>query len=364
MLATQTPAAEGPKTMRVNVTARCPRASPPRIWSSASLTRSAPTAAPGYAIEYAGSAVRALSMEGRMTLCNMSIESGARAGMVAPDETTFAYLQGPRPCAEGRALGHGRRLLAHPAQRSRRDASTAWSSSMPRPGALGDLGHHPRHGRARSSASARVPKMARTRPKSWPSPARLSTWALSPASRSARLPSTASSSAPAPMDAWKTCAPPPASSRATRSAPGCTMHGRSRLAGGEAAAESEGLDRIFLEAGAEWREPGCSMCLGMNPDILQPGQRCASTSNRNFEGRQGRGGRTHLVSPAMAAAAAVAGHFTDVRRLGIQGVDHAANAYSSRPGHSTGPRQHRYRPDNSQAVPQAHRAHRLRPVPV
>jgi 3-isopropylmalate/(R)-2-methylmalate dehydratase large subunit len=137
------------------------------------------------------------------------------------------------------------------------------------------------------------------------------TWASSPARRLKRSRSTASSSAPAPTRALKTCAPPP-HRRGYKVATMCAPWS-SRLAAVKAQAEAEGLDKIFIEAGFDWREPGCSMCLGMNPDILSPGERCASTSNRNFEGRQGRGGRTHLVSPEMAAAAAIAGHFVDIR---------------------------------------------------
>src|SRR5207245_836296 len=172
--------------------------------------------ATGHVIEYTGDAIRALSMEERMTVCNMSIEAGARAGMIAPDETTFAYLVG-RPAAP---------------------TGAAWPRAV-------DAGAQVVRGRRVASGVEAM---------------------VVPGSQLVR-----------------------------------------------AQAEREGLDRVFREAGFEWRNAGCSMCLGMNPDILQPGERCASTSNRNFEGRQGRGGRTHLMSPPMAAAAAVEGRLVDVR---------------------------------------------------
>src|SRR5205823_6441445 len=182
----------------------------------------------GHVIEYTGSAIRGLSMEGRMTVCNMSIEAGARAGMIAPDDTTFAYVQGRPHAPKGpdwdRAVAEWKQLKTDPA--AVYDRSVVIDAATVVPG------------------SQQV----------------------------------------------------------------------------KAEAEREGLDRVFKEAGFDWREAGCSMCLGMNPDILQPGERCASTSNRNFEGRQGKGGRTHLVSPEMAAAAAVAGHFVDIREWEIEEV--------------------------------------------
>ena len=266
--------------------------------------------ATGHVIEYAGSAVRGLSMEGRMTLCNMSIEAGARAGMVAPDETTCEYVKG------------------------RRFAPRNWDSAVERWMAL-----RSDHG---ASYDAVVELDAR----------RLSpfvTWGTNPGMVvpvNERIPelgdmkTEAERSAAQRMFEYMGLEPGKriediaidrvfigscTNSRiedlraAARVARGHRVSPKVRamvVPGSQAvkrAAEKEGLDRIFREAGFEWRESGCSMCLGMNPDILQPGERCASTSNRNFEGRQGRGGRTHLVSPMMAAAAAIAGHFTDVR---------------------------------------------------
>jgi 3-isopropylmalate/(R)-2-methylmalate dehydratase large subunit len=270
--------------------------------------------AAGHVIEYAGEAVRALSMEGRMTLCNMSIEAGARAGMVAPDETTFAYIAGRR-FAPGRANGEWEKKL------------TEWRSLA-------------------SDRGARYDKVVRI------DAAKLApfvTWGTNPAmvvAVSGRVPELSDAMSEADRHAaqrmleYMGLAPGTrvedisvdrvfigscTNSRledlrtAARVARGYHVNPRVRalvVPGSQAvkhAAEQEGLDRIFQEAGFEWRESGCSMCLGMNPDILAPGERCASTSNRNFEGRQGRGGRTHLVSPMMAAAAAIAGHFTDIR---------------------------------------------------
>jgi 3-isopropylmalate/(R)-2-methylmalate dehydratase large subunit len=269
--------------------------------------------ATGYVIEYTGPAIRALSMEGRMTVCNMSIEAGARAGMIGPDETTFAYLMGRPHAPRGRA----------------------WSNAVDRWSALLS-DHDAKYDRVVTiDAAAIAPQV---------------TWGTSPGmvtGVTGRVPDPASFADPADQQA---CA------RALEYmglAAGTTLEGlpvdrvfigsctnariddlreAARIVRGhkvaahvramvvpgsmpvKAQAEREGLDRIFLEAGFEWRNAGCSMCLGMNPDILAAGERCASTSNRNFEGRQGKGGRTHLVSPAMAAAAAIAGHLTDVRQ--------------------------------------------------
>ncbi len=262
----------------------------------------------GFCVEYTGEAIRSLSMEGRMTLCNMSIEMGARAGMVAPDETTFAYIQG-RPYAP-----KGADFAA---------AVEDWKTLVSDPGAVYD--------RVVILEAADIYPMV--------------TWGTNPG-QVMRLDGTI----PSPCDfadetERKSCEAALAymdfkGGEKMTDIPidyafiGSCTNGRiedlraaavvargKKVAAGVTAlvvpgtglvkqqAEAEGLDKIFKEAGFEWREAGCSMCLAMNPDKLQPGQRCASTSNRNFEGRQGKGGRTHLVSPAMAAAAACAGHF-------------------------------------------------------
>ncbi len=269
----------------------------------------------GYVIEYAGEAIRSLSMEGRMTVCNMSIEAGARAGLIAPDETTFAYLKG-RPMAPVSADW---------------DAAVAYWRTLPSdPGAAYDS-------EVRLEAAAIAPQV---------------TWGTSPqdvvaitgavpvpgevadeGKRQAMLRSlaymglqagTAMRDVAIDRVFIGSCtngriedlreAAAVAKGRKVAANVGAMVVPGSGLV--KRMAEAEGLDRIFREAGFEWREPGCSMCLAMNADRLEPGERCASTSNRNFEGRQGRGGRTHLMSPAMAAAAAVTGRLTDVRELG------------------------------------------------
>ena len=266
----------------------------------------------GYVIEYAGEAVRALSMEGRMTLCNLTIEGGARAGLVAPDETTFDYLRGRPAAPKGGAWDI---------------ALASWKTLFSDPDAVFDR-------EVRIDASAIAP---------------LVTWGTSPEDV---VPVTGAAPSPeafASPDKRASVAraleymgleagQPIASAKVDVVFIGsCTnsriedlrvaadiVRGRTVAPGVramvvpgsglvKAQAEEEGLDEVFRAAGFDWREPGCSMCLGMNPDRLAPGERCASTSNRNFEGRQGRGGRTHLMSPAMAAAAALAGHIADVR---------------------------------------------------
>jgi 3-isopropylmalate/(R)-2-methylmalate dehydratase large subunit len=268
--------------------------------------------ATGYVIEYAGEAVRALSIEGRMTLCNMSIEAGARAGMVAPDQTTFAYLKNrrfaPKDDEWEKALVRWKSLPSDPGARYDKvvnlDASklspfVTWGTN---PGMV-------------VSVSGRVPELTEMKTDADRRSAErmLEYMGLQPGTRMEEIPidrvfiGSCTNSRLEDLRA------------AARVARGHHVNPKVRamvVPGSQSVkheAEREGLDRIFQEAGFEWRESGCSMCLGMNPDILQPGERCASTSNRNFEGRQGRGGRTHLVSPMMAAAAAITGHFTDIR---------------------------------------------------
>jgi 3-isopropylmalate/(R)-2-methylmalate dehydratase large subunit len=273
--------------------------------------------ATGHVIEYAGEAVRDLSMEGRMTLCNMSIEAGARAGMVAPDETTFTYVKGrrfaPREGDWEKSVAHWRSLRSDSGSRYDKviqiDASklapfVTWGTN---PGMVVPV-------------SGRVPELSDMRNDSERQAAErmFEYMGLEPGTRMEEIPvdrvfiGSCTNSRLEDLRA------------AARVAKGYRVNSKVRamvVPGSQAvkhAAEQEGLQHIFQEAGFEWRESGCSMCLGMNPDILQPGERCASTSNRNFEGRQGRGGRTHLVSPMMAAAAAIAGHFTDIRNWRFQ----------------------------------------------
>ena len=266
----------------------------------------------GHIVEYRGEVIRSLNMEGRMTICNMSIEAGARAGLVAPDDTTFAYLEGrpssPAGAAWERALDHWRGLGT--------DEDAHFDTTVSLEGA--DIEPCVTWGTNPSQSvpvSGRVPD-----PADAPSEA-----AREQTERALRYmdldPGTALADIPLDRVFIGSCTN---SRLEDLRAAAATVRGRqvassvrAMVVPGsglvKAAAEAEGLDEVFRAAGFEWRDAGCSMCLGMNPDILLPGERCASTSNRNFEGRQGPGGRTHLVSPQMAAAAAVAGHFVDIR---------------------------------------------------
>ncbi len=268
--------------------------------------------ATGHVIEYAGKAVRALSMEGRMTLCNMSIEAGARAGMIAPDETTFAYLKGRRYGPRGekwdQAVAYWQTLPSDADAEFDRvveiDAATlapcvTWGTN---PGMVAAItGSVPDPSEAKSETERHATERA------------LEYMNLEPRTKIADIAIDRvfiGSCTNSRVEDLRAAARIIKGHRVHESVSAMVVPGSQDI---KRVAETEGLDRIFLEAGFEWRESGCSMCLGMNPDILQPGERCASTSNRNFEGRQGRGGRSHLVSPAMAAAAAIAGHFVDVR---------------------------------------------------
>jgi 3-isopropylmalate/(R)-2-methylmalate dehydratase large subunit len=267
----------------------------------------------GYAIEFGGSAVRALSMEGRMTLCNMAIEAGARAGMVAVDETTIDYLRGRSFAPQGemwdRAVAYWRTLRSDAGapfdQVVRMDAAqvkpqVTWGTSpemvdtvdgaVPDPQRIAD--------EARRKAVERALEYMGLRPSMRIQDISIDKVFIGSCTNS-RIEDLRAAAA---VIKGRKVAP---GVKLAMVVPGSGMIKRQ--------AEAEGLDKVFTAAGFEWREPGCSMCLAMNDDRLEPGERCASTSNRNFEGRQGTGGRTHLVSPAMAAAAAIAGHFVDVR---------------------------------------------------
>jgi 3-isopropylmalate/(R)-2-methylmalate dehydratase large subunit len=271
----------------------------------------------GYTIEFAGSAVRALSMEGRMTVCNMAIEAGARAGLIAVDETTLAYVQGrpfsPQGVELQQALAYWKTLQSDPG--AKWDAVVELDASQIQPQVT--WGTSPE---MVLSIDDRVPDPEREKD---PNKRLAMERALD---YMALKPNTPLASISIDKVFIGSCT----NSRIEdmREAAAVVQRLGKRIAGNvslalvvpgsglvKAQAESEGLDKIFKAAGFEWREPGCSMCLAMNADRLEPGERCASTSNRNFEGRQGNGGRTHLVSPAMAAAAAIEGHFVDVRRL-------------------------------------------------
>src|SRR6266536_1144884 len=317
VLATQCLPQRKPKTMLIHVSGRLGEGVSAKDLALGIIGKIGTDGATGHVIEYAGEAVRSLSVEGRMTLCNMSIEAGARAGMVAPDETTFAYEKGRRFAPQGAdweaAVTRWRTLPSDPGAKYDTvveiDASelapfVTWGTNpgmvVPITARVPDL---PANGNANDRTNAqRMLEYMGLQPGTPMEQIRLDRVFIGSCTNS-RLEDLRAAAKVA---------------KGHKVAPGVramVVPGSQQV---KHAAEQEGLDRIFQEAGFEWRESGCSMCLGMNPDILRPGERCASTSNRNFEGRQGRGGRTHLVSPAMAAAAAIAGHFVDIRNWEYQ----------------------------------------------
>ena len=314
VLATQTLVQSPAKNMRITVKGELPKGVNSKDVVLAIIGKIGTAGGTGHVIEFAGDAIRALSMEARMTICNMSIEAGARAGLIAPDEATFDYLKGrpfaPKGAAWEQAVAYWRSLPS--------DKDAVYDTEV------------------ELDAAEIVPQV---------------TWGTNPEEV---IPITGNIPDPDQLEnpvrkakvarsldyMGLTAGVPIRDVKIDKVFIGSCTNGRledlrmaaivvkgRKIAEGvnaiivpgsgvvKALAEEEGLDKVFLEAGFEWREPGCSMCLAMNADRLEPGERCASTSNRNFEGRQGRGGRTHLVSPAMAAAAAVAGHLTDVRDL-------------------------------------------------
>jgi 3-isopropylmalate/(R)-2-methylmalate dehydratase large subunit len=268
----------------------------------------------GHVIEYAGEAIRALDMAGRLTVCNMSIEAGARAGLIAPDDTTFDYVRGkpyaPKGEAFDQAVAYWRTLPSD--EGATYDKTVILNAADIAP--MVTWGTNPE---AVAPITGTVPN-----PADQPDEAArtalqrmLDYMALTPGQRLAELAIDVvfiGSCTNARIEDIRAAAAVAHGRHVAHGVRAMVVPGSGLV---KAQAEQEGLDRILLEAGFEWREPGCSMCLGMNPDKLTPGQRCASTSNRNFEGRQGPGGRTHLLSPAMAAAAAVTGALTDVRDL-------------------------------------------------
>ena len=312
VLATQTLRQAKSKNMRVTFTGVPAPGVGAKDFALALIGRIGTGGATGHAIEYAGDAVAALSMEERMTLCNMTIEAGARAGLIAPDEITYRYLMGrpasPKGAAWGLALGYWKTFFSDPDAAFDAEVTIDVAALAP----LVTWGTSPQDV---VEAGGRVPD-----PADCDDPARaaairhaLAYMGLEPGQPigEARIDKVFIGSctnsriedlrAAAAIVRGHTVAP----HVVAMVVPGSGLV--------KAQAEAEGLDAIFRAAGFDWREPGCSMCLGMNPDRLAPGERCASTSNRNFEGRQGRGGRTHLMSPPMAAAAALAGHIVDVR---------------------------------------------------
>jgi 3-isopropylmalate/(R)-2-methylmalate dehydratase large subunit len=311
VLATQCLVQRRPRTMRINYSGRLGSGVSAKDLILATIGRLGVGGMAGHAIEYAGDTIRGLSMENRMTICNMTIEGGGRAGMIAPDETTFDWMRG-RPAAPSDlddAVEGWRRLPSDPGARFDTEVEIDAAAISP------------------MVTWGTTPGMVAQVTEAVPDP---DEWGEGPADREAAEralgymaldPGTRIGDIPLDRVFIGSCT----NSRiqdlreAAAMVEGRTVAGsvRAMVVPGsqqvKSQAEEEGLDEVFRSAGFEWRSAGCSMCLGMNPDILAEGERCASTSNRNFEGRQGRGGRTHLVSPRMAAAAAVEGHFVDIR---------------------------------------------------
>jgi 3-isopropylmalate/(R)-2-methylmalate dehydratase large subunit len=318
VLATQTLRQMKSKNMRVTFTGQPAPGVGPKDYALAMIGRIGTAGGTGHVIEYAGEAIAALSMEERMTLCNMTIEAGARAGLVAPDETTFAYLVGrpaaPKGGAWEMALAHWKTCFSDPDARFDREIEIDVSQIIP----TVTWGTSPEDvvpidGRVPDPADFDEAKAAQVR-------RMLDYMGLTPGQpiQSARIDRVfIGSCTNSRIEDLRAAAA--IVEKALERDRKVAAHVRAMVVPGSGLvmeqAEAEGLDAIFRQAGFDWREPGCSMCLGMNPDRLAPGERCASTSNRNFEGRQGRGGRTHLMSPAMAAAAAIAGHIADVREF-------------------------------------------------
>jgi 3-isopropylmalate/(R)-2-methylmalate dehydratase large subunit len=314
VMATQTLPQRKSKNLRVRFEGSLPPGLGAKDLALALIGRIGTAGGTGHVMEFTGEAVRALSMEGRMTLCNMSIEGGARSGLVAADETTFAYLLGrplaPKGALWEAALAHWRTLVSDGDATFDREVVLDVSTLAPQV----TWGTSPQWV---TDIAGRVPdpEAAATEEDRQAMRRALEYMDLQPGTPMEAIDLQAVFIGSCTNGRIEDLREAAAVARGRKVASGI----RALVVPGsglvKAQAEAEGLDRIFLEAGFEWRQPGCSMCLGMNEDRLEEGVRCASTSNRNFEGRQGRGSRTHLVSPGMAAAAAVTGHFTDVRRL-------------------------------------------------
>ena len=312
VLATQTLIQTKSKNMRAVVDGKLPRGVTAKDIILAIIGEIGTAGGTGYALEYAGEAIGALSMEGRMTVCNMSVEAGAKAGFIAPDEKTYAYLKDRPKAPKGKdwdaAVRYWQTLRcddgAHFDREIRLDAAklpplVTWGTSPEQV----------------TSVSGRVPRLADITDENKREAVEraLKYMGLNGGEKITEIAVDRvfiGSCTNARIEDLREVAKVVDGKQVNANVKGMIVPGSGLV---KAQAESEGLDKIFVKAGFEWREPGCSMCLAMNPDKLAPGERCASTSNRNFEGRQGYKGRTHLVSPAMAAAAAVAGHFVDVR---------------------------------------------------
>jgi 3-isopropylmalate/(R)-2-methylmalate dehydratase large subunit len=315
VMATQTLLQYQPKTMEIRVNGRLAKGVAAKDLILYLIGRLTPQGGTGYCIEYTGEAIRALSMEERMTVCNMTIEAGARAGLIAPDATTYNYLRGRQhaPKDFDAAVERWQKLPTDPGatydrievfQAADVEPQITWGTN------LGQV----------LAISGRVPSPADF---SDETDQKAAAGALEYMGLKAGTPISdvpvnrvfIGSCTNGRIEDLRAAAAVVRGHRVAKGVNAMVVPGSGMV---KRQAEAEGLDRIFVEAGLEWREAGCSMCLAMNPDKLEPGERCAATSNRNFEGRQGKGGRTHLVSPAMAAAAAVSGRFVDVRQWNYQ----------------------------------------------
>ncbi|MFL2756102.1 MAG: 3-isopropylmalate dehydratase large subunit [Dehalococcoidia bacterium] len=312
VLATQTLRQFKPKTMEIRVNGKLSDGVTAKDIVLGIIGKIGTAGATGYVVEYTGEAIRSLSMEGRMTICNMSIEAGARAGMIAPDDTTFEYMKGREHVPSGHDF---------------EQATETWKSLATDPDAVFDkvielnaeeLEPHVTWG---TNPGMVVPITGKIpNPKDYDDPRdqeevtrALEYMDLAPDIDIVGIPIDRvfiGSCTNSRIDDLRSAASVVEGHKVDDKVYAMVVPGSNAV---KRQAEEEGIDKIFIEAGFDWREAGCSMCLGMNPDILKPGERCASTSNRNFEGRQGKGGRTHLLSPEMAAAAAISGKFVDIR---------------------------------------------------
>jgi 3-isopropylmalate/(R)-2-methylmalate dehydratase large subunit len=317
VLATQTLLARKAKNMLVQVDGALPRGCTAKDIVLAVIGRIGTAGGTGYTIEFGGAAIRALSMEGRMTVCNMAIEAGARAGLVAVDERTIEYVRGrpfaPRGAQWDLAVAHWRTLHSDPGAKfdvvvtldaAQVEPQVTWGTSPEMVVGIGGRVPDPDREKdaVRRGAIERALAYMGLQPNKAVCDIHVDKVFIGSCTNS-RIEDLREAAAVV-RRLGRRVAP---NVKLALVVPGSGLV--------KAQAEAEGLDKVFAAAGFEWREPGCSMCLAMNADRLEPGERCASTSNRNFEGRQGAGGRTHLVSPAMAAAAALEGHFVDVRRI-------------------------------------------------
>jgi 3-isopropylmalate/(R)-2-methylmalate dehydratase large subunit len=314
VLATQTLAMEKPKTMKVEVIGKLSKGVGPKDLILGIIRKIGTGGGAGHVIEYVGDAIKEMSMENRMTICNMSIEGGARAGMIAPDETTFNYLKNrnyaPKDADWEDAISEWSELYSDPnasfdktilIDASEIEPSVSWGTNPSQIIFVNDVIPNPDEFENESE------KEAATRA--------LDYMDLKPGQKINEILLDRvfiGSCTNGRIEDLRAAAKVVEGKKVAENIEAMVVPGSTLV---KKQAEEEGLDKIFIEAGFDWREAGCSMCLGMNPDILQPGERCASTSNRNYEGRQGAGGRTHLVSPIMAAAAALHGHFVDIRNI-------------------------------------------------